>query len=253
MTGYLVRPARSTDLPTLSLWLGRPVELPSQGHDRLLVAECSDGGPPLRASLRLVSAIGVSLPRVSYHVGCTVHAAQELGLFHQQSTLFLGHDHTGASELADMAWQRDGVSTADQASALRALVAEAIHSVAQRRERFGHRLVVELQGRVDSAGQSPFWEGLGRHFYAGDPAAARATHGLAWRSHVASLLPRHPLYISFLPSSAQAAIAQVRQSDQVLRDVLEGAGLRYAQHINVEDAGPILEALIDDLPATRQA
>lgn len=247
MSGYLIRPARSTDLPTLSRWLGRSVELPNQVQDRLLVAESGDGNPPLRACLRLVSSIGLSRPRVSYHVGCTVHAAQELGLFHQQSTLFLGHDHTGASELADLAWQRDGVSTTDQASALRALVAGAIHSLAQRREQFGQRLVAELQGPVDNAGQSPFWHGLGRHFYAGDPAAARAAHGLAWRSHVASLLPRHPLYISFLPTAAQAAIAQVRDSEKVLQGVLQDAGLRYAQHVNVEDAGPILEVLIDDL------
>lgn len=251
MNGYLIRPARSTDLPTLSRWLGRTVELAAQAQDRLLVVESNDGNLPLRASLRLVAAIGLTLPRVSYHVGCTVHAAQDLGLFHQQRTLFLGHDLTGASELADIAWERDGVSQADQASALRALVAGAIHSLAQRRGQFGQRLVAELQGPLDSAGQSPFWQGLGRHFYAGDPAAARALHGLSWRSHVASLLPRHPLYISFLPGPAQAAIAQVRQTDQLLRDVLEDAGLRYAQHVNVEDAGPILEVLIDDLPALR--
>jgi hypothetical protein len=116
MNGYLIRPARSTDLPTLSRWLGRTVELPAQAQDRLLVVESNDGNLPLRASLRLVTAIGLALPRVSYHVGCTVHAAQDLGLFHQQRTLLLGHDLTGASELADMAWERDGVSQADQAN-----------------------------------------------------------------------------------------------------------------------------------------
>ena len=253
MSGYVIRPARSTDLPTLTRWLGRPAELPTQAQDRLLVAETSDGGTPLRASLRLVAAVGMALPRVSYHVGCTVHAAQDLGLFHQQRTLFLGHDHTGASELADVAWEHEAVSSADQAGALRALVAGAIHSLAQRRELFGQRLVSELPGPVDSAGQSPFWQGLGRHFYAGDPAAARAAHGLAWRSHVASLLPRHPLYISFLPGAAQNAIAQVHPRAQVLLEVLEAAGLRYGQHVNVEDAGPIFEILIDDLPAFRSA
>lgn len=49
----------------------------------------------------------MALPRVWYHVGCTVHAASELNLFHRQRTLMLGHNHTGASELADIAWARD--------------------------------------------------------------------------------------------------------------------------------------------------
>lgn len=115
------------------------------------------------------------------------------------------------------------------------------------RSHYAGRLIVELPGPRDDAGQSPFWQGLGRHFSRGDPAMAAATHGPAWRSHVASPLPRHPIDVSFLPAASAAAIAQLNAPALLLRDALEDAGLRYSQHVNVEDAGPILDAALDDL------
>lgn len=199
------------------------------------------------ATLRLRAAIGLDMPRVWYHVGCTVHAARELQLFHRQRTLLLGHDLTGASELAEIRWMQDGQPLANQAAALHALVQAALVHIAANRRDYADRLSVELPGPRDSAGQSPFWAGLGRHFYDGDPQDAAAGRGPAWRSHVAALLPRQPIYASFLPESAQAAIGQAHPNALVLREVLEHFGLRYAHHVNVEDGGPVLDAPIDDL------
>ena len=228
-------------------WLGRTIDLPTAAHERLLVAESSDPVAGLRATLRQLPAIGLQLPRVSYHVGCTVHAAAELGLFHRQRTLLLGHDHTGASELADIAWLQGDVPLAEQALALRRLLDHALSVLRNARPHFADRLIAELPGPRDAAGQSPFWHGLGRHFYWGDRAAAAAEHGPVWRGHAASLLPQHPIYASPLPPAAEAAIAQVATSALLLRDALEDAGLRYSHHVNVEDAGPIVEAAVYDL------
>jgi arginine N-succinyltransferase len=256
MTTLNIRPARSADLPTLADWLGRAPVLPQAPGECLWVAHTP--GPEagtemqLRATLRLVPALGLRLPRVSYHVGCTVHAAPELGLFQTQRTLLLGHDHTGATELADIAWAQADVPVSDQALALRMLLTTALTHIQKNRAGYARRVVVELPGPRDAAGQSPFWQGLGRHFYSADPASAFATHGPDWRSHVAALLPRHALYTSFLPPSAEAAIAQVHTSALVLREVLEDAGLRYSHHVNVEDGGPILEAEVEDLALLRK-
>lgn len=233
-----VRDLAEAELPLVAAWLGHPAA-PAADGERWRVACGADGTP--RAALRLVPALGLALPRVSYHVGCVVHAARELGLFHRQRTLQLGHDHTGASELADIAWAREGPGVAEQAAALRALLADALALIAADRTRYAPVLVAELPGPRDAAGQSPFWQGLGRHFYRGDPAAARATHGLAWRSHLAPLLPQQMVYTSFLPPAAEAAIGQVDERARVLREVLEDAGFHYGHHVNVEDGGPILE------------
>jgi arginine N-succinyltransferase len=254
-----VRPATASDLPAIAALTGRPSRLPESAHEHLLVAEAAaadradpgdtlEAGPPrLLAALRLVPAIGLQRPRLWYHVGCTVHAAAELGLFHRQRTLLLGHDHTGASECCDIAWLPVAGQLALHADALQLLVRSAALLMARQRSAYAESLVVELPGPRDAAGQSPFWSGLGRHFYAGDPAAAAAQHGPEWRSLVAALLPRQLLYTSFLPPAAQAAIAQVQAEALLLRDVLEAAGLRYSHHINLEDGGPVMEAATDAL------
>jgi arginine N-succinyltransferase len=258
MSALTIRPATAADLPALATLLSRPglpaplPRLPSAPQDVLLVAEQAaegDTGARLLACARLRGAIGLDLPRYSYHVGCAVHAARDLNLFHRQRTLLLGNDHTGASELADLACAPDGVALADQAAALRLTVQTALLLLARARAQYAPQLIAEMPGLRDGAGQSPFWQGLGRHFYAGDPALAAARLGDAWRSHVAALLPRHAVYTSFLPDSAQAAIAQVQPEARLQREVLEAAGLHYGHHVSIDDGGPVLEADVDTLPA----
>jgi arginine N-succinyltransferase len=258
MSTMKLRPATASDLPALATLLSRPglpapaPGLPATSQEVLLVAEQAaqgDTGARLLACARLRAAIGLDLPRYSYHVGCAVHAARDLNLFHRQRTLLLGNDHTGASELADLACARDGVPLADQAAALRLTVQTALLWLASARSQYAPQLIAEMPGLRDAAGQSPFWQGLGRHFYAGDPALAAARLGDAWRSHVAALLPRHAVYTSFLPESAQAAIAQVQPEARVQREVLEAAGLHYGHHVSIDDGGPVLEADVDSLLA----
>jgi arginine N-succinyltransferase len=255
MKGVRVRDAGAADLPVLARWLrSGPPELPPAGDaERLLVAEQADpgGAPsgPLLATLRLRPAIGLDLPRAWYHVGCTVHAARDLALFHRQRTLLLGNDHTGASEIADLAMAGGDLPLAEPAQALRLLLQTCMLLMARHRANYAASLIAELPGPGEGTGTSPFWHGLGRHFYGGDPAAARARHGAAWVSHLAALLPRQPVYTSFLPAAAQAAIAQVAPSARLQREVLEEAGLRYSRHITVADGGPVLEADLDALPA----
>jgi arginine N-succinyltransferase len=245
------RPASAADLPQLAAWLGRPLALPTAPGEHLLVldAPAPGGEPRPAATLRLVPGIGLALPRLWYRLGTTVHAAKELGLFHRQRTLMLGHDLTGASELADIACDTALLNSEAQAQALAALVQAALACLQAERALHGEQLIVELPGLRDASGASPFWQGLGRHFYGGDPVAARQAHGAAWRTHVAGLMPRHLLYASFLPPAAQAAIGQTGEGAQPLQQALQAAGLRDMSYVNLEDGGPVVGARIDDLCA----
>jgi hypothetical protein len=76
-------------------------QTPPDADETLLQVRAGDAaadGPPL-AEARLVTAIGLKVPRFWFHVGCTVHASDSLGLFQRHRTLLLGNDHSGASEL----------------------------------------------------------------------------------------------------------------------------------------------------------
>ena len=230
----VVREQRADELLPGS-WInqtGVPVQpRPAGGDVGLLLADADD--LPI-ACLRLRHRLGLDLPRYSYHLGRVVHAAAELNLFSTQPTLMLGNDHTGDSELADLACA-PGLDVDAQGVALRTLI-----RAAQDRAKPGHRVIVEVAGLRDAAGRSPFWQGLGRFFYDGDPALAQAQHGDAWRSHLAALLPRQTLYLSFLSEAAQAAVGQVGASGLAAAQALKQCGFSFAQHVRIDDGGPVL-------------
>lgn len=191
------------------------------------------------ASLQLVPRLGLALPRYHFHIGRVVHAAQELGLFRVQTTLLLGNDHTGQSELTALECAA-GLSAAQQRAALQRLIEAACRWVREHPQDHGEALVAELPGWRDAAGVSPFWQALGARFYAGDPAQAQARLGDAWRSHLAALLPRQTIYLSFLGEAAQQRLAQPDERALPALAALRAAGFQPPVHARIDDGGPVL-------------
>ena len=236
-----VRAQTAGDAALLAGWtnqLGQPVAAePMPGDVALVLADRADDRP--LACLRLRWLLGLQLPRYSFHLGCIVHAAAELQLFSAQQTLLLGNDHTGQSELLDLACA-PGLDDYAQRQALGRLVQHAVARWTDERPATADRLVVELAGVRDAQGRSPFWTALGRHFYAGDPAQAQARFGEAWCTHLAALLPRQPLYLSFLAEPARAVLGRSGAASMLAEQVLRECGLRFSRHVRIDDGGPVM-------------
>ena len=257
-TLWQVRLAKSDDMAALSAFLpAATLELndPSeqQADDQWLVVLPMDAAlPAAMGCIRIRRNIGLDQPRYWYHVGCVVHAAPDLGLFHRQRTLLLGNDLTGCTELADVSTQHQ-LDTGQRRMLTRLLVRSAL--LLLHREYLlrasqasqaspalpATKVIAGLPGLSDAFGAAPFWQGLGRHFYAGDVRLAQARFGALWLSHVAALLPRHPLVASLLNESAQAAIGGVHPDADLLQEALTEFGLRAGEHVNLYDAGPVFE------------
>lgn len=191
------------------------------------------------ASLLLVPRLGLTLPRYHFRLGRVVHAAAELGLFRVQTTMLLGNDHTGHAELADL-HTAAGLSEADRLAALSQLIAAAQAQLRERPADFGEWLVAELPGWRDDAQRSPFWQALGARFYPGDPAEAEARLGPDWRSHLAALLPRQTLYLSFLGAEAERRVLDVNAPARPALAALQAAGFHPPVHVRIDDGGPVL-------------
>lgn len=191
------------------------------------------------ASLLLVPRLGLALPRYHFHIGRVVHAAAELGLFKVQTTLLLCNDHTGSAELAELN-SRPDLDAAAQTEALTQLIQAARGEIAARPDDFGDWLVAELPGWRDGQGESPFWQALGARFYPGDALAAEARLGSAWRSHLAALLPRQRVYLSFLGAAAQARVGQVAEPAAPALAALRASGFLPPMHLRIDDGGPVL-------------
>ncbi len=151
------------------------------------------------------AAVGLAEPWYNYHVGTQVHASRELDVYTAAPTLFLANDHTGHSELCSLfldARYRHGKNGPLLAKARLLFIAEFA-------DRFAPKVIAELRGKLDADGKSPFWEGLGRHFFAMEYSRADYLTGIGQKAFIAELMPRHPVYTTLLPADARAAIGEV--------------------------------------------
>jgi arginine N-succinyltransferase len=193
------------------------------------------------------AAVGLKEPWYNYHVGTLVHASRALGVYTVAPTLFLANDHTGHSELCslflDQAF-RVGTNGALLSKSRLLFIAEFAHL-------FAAKVIAELRGKLDENGLSPFWEGLGRHFFAMEYSTADYLTGIGQKAFIAELMPKHPVYVNLLPQAARDAIAAVHVDTAPARVMLEQEGFRYEGYVDIFDAGPTLECFRDTIDAVR--
>ena len=116
---------------------------------------------------------------------------------------------------------------------------------------FSEKLIAELRGFQHADGSSPFWDNLGRHFFKMDFSRADDLSSLGKKSFIAELMPRHPLYVAYLPQVAQDVIGQVHVDTAPARYLLEQEGLYYEGFVDIFDAGPVLQARVNELRSVR--
>ena len=195
------------------------------------------------------AAVGLKEPWYNYHVGTLVHASRALDVYTVAPTLFLANDHTGHTELCslflDQAYR--------QGSNGPLLAKSRFLFIAEFADRFAPKVIAELRGKLDADGRSPFWEGLGRHFFAMEYSTADYLTGIGQKAFVAELMPRYPVYVNLLPESARAVIGEVHDDTRAARSLLEQEGFRYEGYVDIFDAGPTLECFRDDIHAVRRS
>ena len=213
----------------------------------LVNTDADTGQSVLLGAIALVPRIGLELARYSFRSGVVVHASAELNMFNRANTLLLANDHTGCAEIGlPLVVQSEWASLHQ-----RNLIESALLYVAEQRACFPQGILVELPGVCGDSADPPFWTGLGRHFYAGAVPMADAFFPPPQRSHIARLLPKHPLYSGFIGAPALACLGQAGAAALGAADTLQAQGFRYRGHVNIFDAGPIVEADIDDVLSPR--
>lgn len=197
----------------------------------------------------LEAAVGLKEPWYNYRVGTIVHASEELGVYSRHETLFLSNDHTGYSELCTLFLHPD--FRANRNGGL--LSKSRFLFLAQFPHLFGKVVVAEMRGVSDEQGRSPFWEALGRHFFSIDFAQADYLTGIGQKAFVAELMPKHPVYIDFLPPDAQAVIGQTHENTRPAVAMLESEGFRYEGYVDIFDAGPTVQAYVHEVRAVKES
>ena len=222
--------------------------IPPEQRDYMFVMEDTDTGR-LAGVCAIKGAVGLTEPFYNYRIGTLVHSSRELNVFTRMDTLYLSNDLTGCSELCSLFLHPDY----RKGNNGKLLSKSRFLFIAQFPQLFEQKIIAEMRGYQAEDGSSPFYEGLGRHFFKMDFHHVDDLTALGKKSFIAELMPRQPLYVDYLPVDAREAIGKVHQATAPARRLLEQEGLHYEGYVDIFDAGPVLQARVSELRAMRDS
>jgi arginine N-succinyltransferase len=94
---------------------------------------------------------------------------------------------------------------------------------------------------------------LQSYFFSIDFPTADHMIGIGNKGFIADLMPRHPIYVSLLPKSAQDVIGQVHVNTAPALKLLENEGFIHRGYVDLFDAGPTVEAQLKQVKSVRSS
>lgn len=211
------------------------------GEERyFFVLEDSDSGQLVGCS-SIVAAAGFSQPFYTFRNEMFLHASRQLGLHNRIHVLSLCHDLTGHSLLSGLYQLPDQEPSVLALNALGRLAFMASHP-----DRFAESVAVEIAGISDGQ-NAPFWDAVGRHFFAVSYSQAEQIGLTRGRSFLAELMPGYPIYVPMLSDAAQEVIGQVNPASEAVFELLLEQGFETDNYVDIFDGGPVLHARTQSL------
>ena len=216
--------------------IARTVDVPGD-EQYLLVLENAAGDLLGIAAIRATA--GTQGTFFCYRNDVIHHASRDLRITNNVHVLTLSSDLTGHTQLLSFFVDSQRVTRAEAELLSRARLVLA----ARDRQRFSQRFFSSLAGWCDEDLASPFWDALGRRFFAMDFIdAERAVAGARNKTLIVELMPHYPVYVPMLPPEARAAIGQLHDVAALPFEILEAEGFEGDLYVDIFDGGPILEA-----------
>jgi arginine N-succinyltransferase len=222
--------------------------IPPEQRDYMFVMEDTANGR-MAGVCAIKGAVGLTEPFYNYRIGTLVHSSRELDIFTRMETLYLSNDLTGSTELCSLFLHPDYRYGHNG----KWLSKSRLLFIAQFPHLFTEKIIAEMRGFQAEDGSSPFYEGLGRHFFQMDFEHVDDLTALGKKSFIAELMPRQPLYVAYLPDDAQAVIGKVHRNTLPARKLLEQEGMHFEGYIDIFDAGPVLQGRVAELRAVRDS
>jgi len=189
------------------------------------------------------SATGFGTPFYSYKRSKRTRFCHSLNIRSDYEVLSLVNDNQGRSELCTLflepSWRKDG-------NGLLLSRARFLY-MARFPERFAPIVIAEMRGVSDDQGRSPFWDNVGRYFFHMSFAEADKLTLATNKQFIADLMPRNPVYITLLTAEAQAVIGLPHPSTEAAMAILMEEGFRHNNYIDIFDAGPTIEAPLNQI------
>ena len=196
----------------------------------------------------IVSKVGGFEPFYGYRIETQLFESPAIGVHKEVPILKLHEEHDGPAEIGSLFlhpdWRKEGNG--------RLLQLVRFLFMAEHPELFETTVLSEIRGVLDERGHSPFWDALGRHFFGIDFAEADRL-SVVNKKFIAELMPDHPIYIPLLPPDAQAVIGKPHKDSERAVKNLEAEGFRFANMVDIFDAGPVESCPRDEIRTVRES
>ncbi|MBE0369711.1 arginine N-succinyltransferase [Pseudoalteromonas sp. MMG013] len=214
----------------------------------LFVLEDSETGEVVGTSA-IEAAVGLDDAFYHYHLSKVIHSSRTLDVYKAVDILTLCNDYTGATELCTL-FLKDGYRKGLNG---KLLSKSRFMFIKQHQQRFADTVIAEMRGVSDDTGQSPFWQWLEEHFFSMDFPTADYLTGIGQKVFIAELMPKYPIYVNLLTEAAQDVIGKVHDNTRPAIELLKSEGFTFNGYVDIFDAGPTVEAKVDNIRTVRGA
>jgi len=247
-----------TNLPADRASLASKLERSAAAFDRtedtladelfVLVLEHIETGD-IRGTCQLLTCVGQRWPFYSYRLSTLTQHSAELGQTYRAEILSLVTDLEGASEVGGLF-----LHPGERAGGLGMLLARSRYLfIAMHRQRFADRILAELRGVIDEAGDSPFWDSVAGRFFGMSFDEADTFNALHGNQFIADLMPKHPIYVAMLSEAARNVIGRPHISGRAAMRMLENEGFAHENYVDIFDGGPTMTARTDQVRSIGQS
>lgn len=220
-----------------------------QGGDCYIFVLEDPAAGVIRGTCQVFGQVGTAQAFYSYHLSTLTQWSPELGKTFRNQMLTLTTDLEGSSEVGGLF-----LHPQLRAGGWGMLLARSRYLfIKAHRARFGDRLLAELRGVMDQAGNSPFWDALAGRFFDMSFPEADAFNAVNGTHFIADLMPKTPIYVSLLPESARAVMGQPHPTGRAALRMLQEEGLSFDRYIDIFDGGPTVTAPTDQVRTIREA
>lgn len=214
----------------------------------LFVLEDTETGKVLGTS-GVEAAVGLEDAFYHYHLGKVVHSSRALNVYNTVDILTLCNDYTGVTEICTL-FLREPYRQGHNG---RLLSRFRFLFLADQKHRFSETIIAEMRGISDEKGDSPFWKWLEEHFFSMDFPTADYLTGIGQKVFIAELMPKNPIYVNLLSRDAQAVIGKVHDRTRPALQLLKAEGFSCRGYVDIFDAGPTVEAQLDNIRSVRNS
>ncbi|MFC3282873.1 arginine N-succinyltransferase [Litchfieldella rifensis] len=271
----VVRPARPADLPALERLattatprltnlpahrdrleeritrsqrsFSREIDFPGDEHYTFVLEDRERNEVVGTATIR--AQAGAQDAYYTYRQETLIHASQQLNVRREVQTLSLSHEVSEATLLCALSLNDRYKGT----SAESLLRRSRLMFIAQYPERFAEILAVAFPGYLDSEGESPFWNSVGRHFFVRGYQDINHLAGVRSKSFIAEVMPQFPLYLPLLTPQARSAIGREHPDHEHALEEMLAEGFVRSRHVDIFDAGPVVKGELERLETFRHA